>query len=112
MFEQRDIDRFFARIEKTDTCWWTPWQGSHNPYIASTCSVRLNGKRMDIPSYRVMYMIYHGDIPKGMLIRHRCGYNGCCNPAHLCLGNNRENMLDREFHWKYGTGTLAPERYD
>lgn len=112
MFDQRDIDRFYSRIRKTDSCWWTPWHGFVQSHVASTCSVRLNGKRIDIPSYRMMYMIHHGDIPKGMLIRHLCGYNGCCNPAHLCLGDNRENRLDVLFHEKYGRGTLAPRRYD
>lgn len=55
--------------------------------------VLYKGKR----AHQVMYERVHGRIPKGMVVRHTCnrGHEGCCNPEHLILGTQAENVQDR-----------------
>ena len=45
-------------------------------------------------AHRVTYSIYHGLVPDGHVVRHRCDNPPCCNPAHLETGTHEENMQD------------------
>lgn len=44
--------------------------------------------------HRESYRIFIGEIPEGLLIRHRCHNKLCCNPLHLEPGTDRDNWLD------------------
>lgn len=45
--------------------------------------------------HRYVYHITFGEIPDGSVIRHKCDNPQCCNPDHLELGTQLENMRDR-----------------
>jgi hypothetical protein len=54
--------------------------------------IRYNGKHERL--FRVIYMQKYGEIPKGMLIRHKCDNTWCCNIEHLEIGTQKDNVRD------------------
>lgn len=80
--------------EKTDIaegsdCWL--WQGAKTPVGFGSFRV---GKTM-MNAHRACYMLYIGDIPKGMNVAHTCGTRHCVNPDHLCLMTHSEALRRR-----------------
>lgn len=85
------MDRFWSKvaIKGTDECW--PWLAScvENGYG------HFQLRRRMILAHRMAYMLVHGDIPHGKHILHSCDNRLCCNPAHLHVGTNHENVKDK-----------------
>ena len=54
--------------------------------------IKYNGKHERL--FRVIYMQKYGEIPKGMLIRHKCDNTWCCNLEHLEIGTPKDNVRD------------------
>jgi hypothetical protein len=44
--------------------------------------------------HRTSYEIFIGPIPQGMYIRHKCDVYECCNPEHLEVGTQHQNIQD------------------
>jgi hypothetical protein len=45
-------------------------------------------------THRITYKHFHGEIPNGMFVCHECDVPSCCNPNHLFLGTNQDNVDD------------------
>lgn len=46
-------------------------------------------------SHRVSYQLDHGvRLDKDTVVRHRCDNPPCCNPSHLVIGSQADNMKD------------------
>lgn len=54
--------------------------------------VRTGGKRER--AHRRMYTVFHGEVPEGMHVLHRCNTPACVNPEHLYVGTHQDNMQD------------------
>lgn len=86
-----DIEkRFFAKVEKTRTCWmWTAskadgygrfWIGSRKDgYMAL--------------AHRISFELSKGPIPDGKTLDHICRNRGCVNPMHLEVVDPVENVM-------------------
>lgn len=89
--EQKDIDRFWSHVNKTETCWlWTSQlRGGYGLF-------GLKGKV--VSAHRLSYTMFFGEIPEGLLIRHsnECTSKACVNPDHLLTGTQYDNMQDRK----------------
>jgi hypothetical protein len=48
-----------------------------------------------IRAHRASYLTNHGQIPRGMVVRHKCDNRICVNPAHLEVGTAGDNNRDR-----------------
>lgn len=65
------------------------WTGHRDPKGYGKMNFGGPGKLV----HRVMYSLVVGD-PGDMLVCHTCDNPPCCNPAHLFLGTNQDNMDD------------------
>lgn len=45
--------------------------------------------------HRHAYRKFKGEIPDGMVVRHKCDNRLCCNPDHLEIGTQADNARDR-----------------
>ena len=86
---QKDLDRFWAKIEKAQGCW--SWKG---PVASHGYGRFTRGRQWEDTSHRIAYALSHGPIPEGLVVRHRCDNKLCCNPAHLELGSQARNIQD------------------
>ena len=56
---------------------------------------RMMHNRKHVSVHRFIYMQMFGEIPKGLIIRHKCDNPPCINPEHLLLGTHKDNMQDK-----------------
>lgn len=96
---QKDLDRFWSKIEKAQGC--RDWKG---PVASHGYGRFTRGRQWEDTSHRIAYALSHGPIPEGLVVRHRCDNKLCCNPAHLELGSQARNIQD--MFQRGGTGRL------
>lgn len=80
-----------ARVERRgpDECW--PWPGAT---IKGYGYIQRRSPRRSWLVHRLAYLAAHGD-PGDLHVLHSCDNPRCCNPAHLRLGTNADNVRDR-----------------
>lgn len=92
MYSERDVNRFWSRVDRQgdDDCWL--FRGAINGPTGSPL-IRMNNRRE--VSARVAWKIQSQEpIPDGLLVCHRCDVPSCVNVKHLFLGTQRDNMQD------------------
>lgn len=84
------IARFWSYVERLDDddCWLWRKAVDKNGYG------KFSASRHSLRAHRVAYFLSYGVDPLEQLVCHTCDTPGCCNPNHLFLGTNQENILD------------------
>ncbi len=86
--------RFWEKVDKRgpDDCWnWTASCGTAGyGQIGS-----IGGRGSPVGAHRVAWSLHTGKrIPEKKVIMHSCDNKLCCNPAHLRIGTQAENLAD------------------
>lgn len=84
-------EKFLGKLKviPETNCW--DWEG---------CCVKpggygvINENKIPYLTHRYSYIKHVGEIPAGMVVMHTCDRPVCCNPEHLKLGTQKENLAD------------------
>ena len=87
-------DRFWAKVEKTDTCWI--WRG----HIMANGYGRMGigGGRTRLAHALACELLYGCPVPEGLEGDHLCRNPPCVNPMHLEWVTHRENIRRGQNH--------------
>jgi hypothetical protein len=93
-FDEKYIERFWEKvnIRGEDDCW--EWLNYKSPDGYGRTRYP-NGGNMTLTS-RIVYILTFGDVLDNMRVLHTCDNRGCCNPKHLFLGTQTDNIHDME----------------
>lgn len=81
-------------------CWL--WQGTKHRQGYGLISYNRKPSLL----HRVSWIVYIGELPKGMKICHSCDVPSCCNPSHLFLGTQKDNINDANKKGRLKPGIL------
>lgn len=87
MIDELVKTRFWSKVEITDNCWI--WKGGKVP---DGYGCFWNSEK-NVGAHRFSYQIFYGEIPKDLVINHKCRNRCCVNPYHLELTTNKQNIL-------------------
>lgn len=86
---------------------WTA-ELSHNGY--GRFRFEVDGVVHRWQAHRLVYTVYKGIIPDGLVVMHACDNPRCCAVEHLSLGTAKDNMQDAKNKKRIGLGVrFSPE---
>ena len=92
-------------VKSREECW--NWQGSttKDGYGMFTMYYKT------YLTHRLAWKNRNGDIPKGLFVLHKCDNPKCCNPEHLFLGTQKDNMKNKSDKGRCQTGSRVGKKY-
>ena len=86
------VERIMDNIEivPESGCWI--WMG---PGGETHGNIKIYGVRTPGRVHRIMWGHVNGPVPSGLQVCHKCDIGFCCNPKHLFIGTQQDNMTDK-----------------
>ena len=84
------MSRLLAKVnvDEESGCWNWQWGKNKKGYG------RLSVNGIAQLAHRLIYKETYGEFDKKLFVCHHCDNPGCCNPEHLFLGTNTDNIRD------------------
>jgi len=95
-FTPEQIERFWSKVNKTDGCW--DWMFGVDTKGYGKIGIKYAGTKITrmLAAHRVSFFLTFGSFPLKMSVLHKCDRPRCCNPEHLFLGTQLDNMRDMD----------------
>lgn len=96
---EAEVERFWASLVKTETCWLYPSRSGRIGYAQHTIRGLASAGGGSViqrswSAHRIAWQIARGPIPGGAFVCHHCDVPNCARPEHLFLGTAKENSRD------------------
>lgn len=92
-------DRFWLKVQKTNTCWL--WVGAIS--AAGYGQLSIGHQKPDY-AHRVSWILHYGALPDGAFVCHHCDNPRCVRPDHLFLGTPKDNIQDMVLKDRHSRG--------
>ena len=88
---QERIAKFWSRVNIPSLldCWL--WKGYRVPFGYGSVQ-GFDGR--SVLTHRFAWQITYGVIDEGLCVLHKCDVPSCCNPNHLYVGTQKDNIRD------------------
>lgn len=102
-------EQFWSRVDRKGAysdrlkshCW--EWTGPRAPATWGDNYGLVYWKGRTQNAHRVAWELTHGvEVPKGLQACHACDNPPCVNPAHVWIGTNQHNAIDRALKGRGG----------
>lgn len=95
-------ERLWAKVDRSggsDACW--RWTGAK-----TTAGYGVLGVGQELRyAHRLAWIFGYGDDPGKRRVCHRCDVPACCNPAHLFVGTQADNLRDMREKDRHARGS-------
>jgi len=86
---EKIIQRFMDKVSKEENGCWTWTSTKHRDGYG-----KFWYKGKIVQAHRVSFILFNGEISKGLYICHKCDNRVCVNPQHLYQGTAKQNYDD------------------
>lgn len=112
MSDQMPRDGLFWKyisVGAPDECW--PWERATNQYGYGIFyrGRDATGKLRYRVAHRMALELSGADVPDKNVVMHICDNPPCCNPAHLRVGTQGDNMADCASKGRSAKGFMLPQ---
>lgn len=95
MFNKSIQKRFWSKVGNSDSNGCRNWTASircNRKHYGGYGAFWLHGKH--VSAHRMAWELTYGPIPNELCVLHKCDNCRCCEPTHLFLGTQQDNMND------------------
>ena len=102
------VQRFWAKVRPAaaNDCWdWSdkPDQDGYGRLLVKGVS--------NLRAHRISAALFLRDYRDDLIVRHDCDNPRCCNPGHLRMGTQADNIADREARGRGNHAAKLPNIY-